>query len=148
MASARMLAELRRAEKARKPQRHSPRHRHFFPGCITCLALYKPIQNQIPYFILRSRQKHHEHFCSVIFQFPVSFFLTSYMNNFNWHSEPLNSNTIITANYKNTQNVRRFFQSHFGTNFKMNREFMAWLKTNAGKTLGDAIKAFENKKLP
>ncbi|MBB6498395.1 DUF6434 domain-containing protein [Pedobacter cryoconitis] len=68
------------------------------------------------------------------------------MDKFNWHSELLKGNTIITANYKNTQNVRRFFQSHFGTNFKMNREFMAWLKTNVGKTLGDAIREFENKK--
>ena len=69
------------------------------------------------------------------------------MNKFDWHSEALKDNTIITTSYKNTQNVRRFFQSHFGVNFKMNREFMAWLKTNVGKTLGDAIKAFENKDL-
>jgi len=54
------------------------------------------------------------------------------MNKFNWHSELLKGNTIITPDYKNTQNVRRFFQSHFGANFKMNREFMAWLKTNKG----------------
>jgi hypothetical protein len=69
------------------------------------------------------------------------------MNKFDWHSEALKDNTIITTSYKNTQNVRRFFQSHFGANFKMNREFMAWLKTNVGKTLGDAIKEFENKDL-
>jgi hypothetical protein len=72
-------------------------------------------------------------------------FLASYMNKFNWHSEQLKGSTIITADYKNTQNVRRFFQSHFGADFKMNREFMAWLKTNIGKTLADAIKEFENK---
>lgn len=67
------------------------------------------------------------------------------MNKFNWHADQLTDNTVITASYKNTQNVRRYFQSHFGPDFKMNRVFMAWLKDNVGKTLGDARTEFEER---
>lgn len=55
------------------------------------------------------------------------------MNIFDWHSETLSDETIITKNYKNTQNVRRYFQSHFGINWKNNTRFMAWLKKIRGK---------------
>lgn len=65
------------------------------------------------------------------------------MSNFDWHSEPLTDETIITKNYKNTQNVRRYFYSHFGNNWKNNRTFMAWLKENEGKALKDAVKEFK-----
>ncbi|MEO0636682.1 MAG: DUF6434 domain-containing protein [Pseudomonadota bacterium] len=57
---------------------------------------------------------------------------------FDWHSETLTPETIITDSYKNSQNVRRFFRSQMGDGFKFNIEFMAWMKANTGKTLGDA----------
>lgn len=64
------------------------------------------------------------------------------MEKFDWHSEPLTDETIITKTYKNTQNARRYFQSHFGTKWKNNRFFMAWFKDNEGKTLKDAVDEF------
>ena len=65
------------------------------------------------------------------------------MSKFNWHSEPLSDQTIITKDFKNTQNVRRYFQSHLGENWKNNRIFMAWLKENDGKTLKVAVEKFK-----
>jgi hypothetical protein len=47
---------------------------------------------------------------------------------FDWHSDPITSNTLITRSYRNTQNVRRFFLSQCGAHFKFDRSFMAWLK--------------------
>jgi len=57
---------------------------------------------------------------------------------FDWHCETLTPETPLTNSYKNTQNVRRFFKSQLGEGFKFNIEFMAWLKSNEGKTLADA----------
>ena len=58
---------------------------------------------------------------------------------FDWHSEPLSPDTVISDSYKNTQNVRRFFTEHCGTGFKFNRLFLAWMKDNTGKTLAEAV---------
>ncbi|MEQ8676033.1 MAG: DUF6434 domain-containing protein [Aggregatilineales bacterium] len=58
---------------------------------------------------------------------------------FDWHSEQLSAETIITDSYKNTQNVRRFMTMHIGKHFKFNIDFMAWMRANAGKTLGEAV---------
>ncbi|MEO0678679.1 MAG: DUF6434 domain-containing protein [Pseudomonadota bacterium] len=57
---------------------------------------------------------------------------------FDWHASELTDATILTDSYKNTQNVRRYFKSRLGERFKFNIEFMAWLRTNAGRTLGEA----------
>ncbi|MEW7007845.1 DUF6434 domain-containing protein [Lentilitoribacter sp. EG35] len=62
---------------------------------------------------------------------------------FDWHSEVLTAETQITDSYKNTQNVRRFFKEHVGASFKFNIEFMAWMKSNIGRTLGDAVNEYQ-----
>lgn len=59
---------------------------------------------------------------------------------FDWHSSVLSMDTIITDNYKNTQNVRQFFKEHLGEHFKFNVELLDWFKDNVGKTLGDAAR--------
>ncbi len=61
---------------------------------------------------------------------------------FDWHSAPLNHETLITDNYKNTQNVRRFFDVNTGEDFKFTIALMDWMKSNIGRTLGDAIGAY------
>lgn len=61
---------------------------------------------------------------------------------FDWHSEPLSPETVITDSYKNSQNVRRFFRAQVGEHFKFDRAFMAWMKSNVGKTLADAVDQF------
>lgn len=58
---------------------------------------------------------------------------------FNWHGATLTPNTIITDNYKNSQNARRFFKSHCGEKFHFSIPFMHWMKANTGKKLKDAV---------
>jgi hypothetical protein len=57
---------------------------------------------------------------------------------FDWHSSPIAPRTPITADYRNTQNVRRFFKARCGAHFKFDVPFMAWLKSGKVKTMGDA----------
>lgn len=63
-------------------------------------------------------------------------------SSFDWKSESLTLDTVITDNYKNTQNVRVFFKNQVGADFKFNIEFMEWIRANSGKTLRDACVAF------
>jgi hypothetical protein len=58
---------------------------------------------------------------------------------FDWHGAPLTPNTIISDNYKNSQNVRRFFKVHCVEKFHFSIPFMKWMKANTGKKLKDAI---------
>ena len=62
---------------------------------------------------------------------------------FDWHTAKLSLQTTITDNYKNTQNVRKFFETQLGKPFKFNVRFMNWMKSNSGKTLKDAIQEWE-----
>ncbi len=63
----------------------------------------------------------------------------------NWHSDTITQATIITPTYRNTQNVRRFFKAACGPAFKFDRPFMAWLKANPGKTLGEAAQEWTSR---
>jgi Domain of unknown function (DUF6434) len=60
------------------------------------------------------------------------------MASFDWHSEKITRSTPITASYRNTQNVRRFFKAQCGDAFKFDRAFMAWLKSGTPRTMGEA----------
>ena len=60
-------------------------------------------------------------------------------SNFDWHTGTLKFATIITDNYRNTEQVRAFFSDQLGKPFKFNVRFMDWMKKNVGKTLGDAL---------
>jgi Domain of unknown function (DUF6434)/SAP domain-containing new25 len=62
---------------------------------------------------------------------------------FDWHGAPLSRATPITPDYRNTQNVRRFFIAEIGRHFSFNIAFMAWMKANAGSTLGDAAEEWK-----
>jgi hypothetical protein len=57
---------------------------------------------------------------------------------FDWHGARITPRTPIGPDYRNTQNVRRFFRVQCGTHFKFDRPFMAWMKAGGGKTMGDA----------
>ncbi len=65
---------------------------------------------------------------------------------FDWHSELLTRNTLITDSYKNSQNVRRFFKQEIGSDFKFTIAFMDWIKTNVGQSLGSAIEEYHAQK--
>ena len=56
---------------------------------------------------------------------------------FDWHGSTITRHTVIDANYRNTQNVRRFLLAQCGQKFKLDREFMAWIGDGAVKNMGD-----------
>ncbi len=60
-------------------------------------------------------------------------------SNFDWHKALITEKTVITDNYRNTENVRSFFRDKLGKQFKFNVRFMDWMKSNIGKTMADAI---------
>ncbi len=68
---------------------------------------------------------------------------TQSKSKFDWNREELSLETELTDNYKNTENVRRFFEEQIGVQFKFDVKFMNWMKMNSGKTLGDAIVEWE-----
>ena len=71
------------------------------------------------------------------------------MKPFDWHGDPITRATPIAENYRNTQNVRRFFKAQCGDHFKFDCAFMAWMKGATNKTIGDAVKEWlrrENEK--
>ncbi len=59
------------------------------------------------------------------------------MAGFDWHSDPIDRQTIVTEKYKSTQNVRRFLKLQCGDCFKFDRPFMNWIKDGQPKTMGD-----------
>ncbi|MEE9430717.1 MAG: DUF6434 domain-containing protein [Melioribacteraceae bacterium] len=61
-----------------------------------------------------------------------------------WNNEELTLQTVITDNYKNTENVRIFFAGNIGKKFKFNVKFMNWMKLNIGLTLENAVKEWRN----
>ncbi len=65
------------------------------------------------------------------------------LSGFDWNRSPLTPGTLITDNYKNTEQVRNFFKKQIGEHFRFNTAFMSWMKENAGLTLQDAVKEWE-----
>jgi hypothetical protein len=61
------------------------------------------------------------------------------ISKFDWSKEKLSLDTLITDNYKNTENVRSFFSNVIGSHFKFNALFMRWMKQNVGETLETAV---------
>lgn len=55
---------------------------------------------------------------------------------------PLSLDANIPINYKNDQRHRAFFKTLIGEHFKFNVQFMDWMKTNPGRTYGDAVQAW------
>lgn len=58
---------------------------------------------------------------------------------FDWAKEPLTVETVITDSYKNSQNVRAFFEKQVGSSFSFSIDLMNFMKDNVGATLGDAV---------
>lgn len=59
------------------------------------------------------------------------------MARIDWHSHPLTRDTAVDADYRNTQNVRRFLRGQCGEDFVFDVPFMAWIKDGKPKTMGD-----------
>ena len=56
---------------------------------------------------------------------------------FDWHAHVITRATQVNADYRSTQNVRRFMRSQCGDAFTFDRPFMAWIKDGTPKTMGD-----------
>ncbi len=59
------------------------------------------------------------------------------MTKFDWHGASLTRETPVTADYRTTQNVRRFLAAQTGGDIRFDRTFMAWIRSGAPKTMGD-----------
>ena len=51
-------------------------------------------------------------------------------------------NTVIEPDIVCSQKHRAFFRKRIGKKFSFNVKFQKWLKSNAGRTYGDAISAY------
>ncbi|MES2070055.1 MAG: DUF6434 domain-containing protein [Pseudomonadota bacterium] len=59
--------------------------------------------------------------------------------NFDWHSSLITRATVVDIAYKNTQNVRRFMVLQCGSDFKFERDFIAWIRNGTQKSMGDVV---------
>lgn len=64
---------------------------------------------------------------------------------FDWHGAELTRATPVDANYKNSQNVRRFMLSECGEGFRFDRDLMAWIRNDIPKTLGDVVEEWKRR---
>ncbi|MET0612012.1 MAG: DUF6434 domain-containing protein [Pseudomonas caspiana] len=62
-----------------------------------------------------------------------------------WHSNSINRATPVDETYKNTQNVRRFMLEQCGETFKFDRDFMAWIRNEPPKTMGDVADEWQRR---
>lgn len=58
-------------------------------------------------------------------------------------SSEISEDTEITPDFVCSEQYRAFFKEHIGNSFSFNVTFQKWLKNNAGKTIGDAIAAYD-----
>lgn len=63
-------------------------------------------------------------------------------DNFAWATAELTPDTIITLGVSFGPNVRSFFKQEIGNKFVCHSDFMDWVKSNIGATLGDAAAAW------
>ena len=61
---------------------------------------------------------------------------------FNWSKEALSKATIITNSVSFGPNVRNWFKGQIGPKFVCHGDFMDWVRSNLGSTLGDAVDAW------
>jgi hypothetical protein len=62
---------------------------------------------------------------------------------FKWASAILSPQTVITDNVSFGPNVRTFLASQIGPQFVCSSDFMDWVRVNNGRTLGDAVEAWQ-----
>lgn len=70
---------------------------------------------------------------------PISKPKIAVVSKFDWSKEILSLDTVITDSYKNSQNVRLFFEKQVGHQFHFSIDLMKFMKSNSGKMLKDAV---------
>lgn len=63
-------------------------------------------------------------------------------SDFDWAKAKLRPSTLITDNVAFGPNFRRFMREQLGGRFTCSSPFMAWVRANPGRTLGEAISAY------
>jgi hypothetical protein len=61
-----------------------------------------------------------------------------------WHTATLTHETIIAADFRVTQNVRRFVHQQ-EPDFTFSRDFRAWIMAHIGMTMSDLIAEADNR---
>ena len=56
--------------------------------------------------------------------------------------KPIQTDTLIEEHFVCSETHRAFFKENIGSSFSFNVAFQKWLKSNAGKTYGQAIEAY------
>lgn len=56
---------------------------------------------------------------------------------FDWHSDLIDRDIKVTADFENTQNVRRFMRQTCGAHFRFDQKFIDWIEDPSDKTMGD-----------
>jgi len=59
------------------------------------------------------------------------------MARFDWHKGPIDRETRVDADYRSTQNVRRFLTAECAATTTLPRDFVAWIRSGPPKTIGD-----------
>lgn len=60
-----------------------------------------------------------------------------------WSNMSLSMKTTITADISFGPNLRSFFKTKIGKKFVCHSDFMDWVRSNTGSTLGDAVQAWQ-----
>lgn len=55
-------------------------------------------------------------------------------------------NTLITPEFRGSQNNRQLFRQHLGNDFRFNARLMSWIRANVGKTYREAINEYKRLK--
>jgi Domain of unknown function (DUF6434)/SAP domain-containing new25 len=64
-----------------------------------------------------------------------------------WRQRVLSCDTVITLDYTNGPATRAFFLEQCGEGFRLTIPFMAWMRANAGRTLGEAAAEWKRQTL-
>jgi hypothetical protein len=56
---------------------------------------------------------------------------------FDWHGGHITRETPVDRHYRSTQNMRRFLTRECGADFKFDHDFMAWIRNDTRKNMGD-----------
>lgn len=66
---------------------------------------------------------------------------------FSWSKAALRPDTVIDASVSFGPNFRHFMRSQIGEQFSCHSDFMDWVRANVGKTLADAVIAWQQLEL-
>lgn len=91
-------------------------------------------------FTILDRLAHHRDTGELVF--PGETNVPRRTSTFDWKTDELDDDTVITDSYRNTQNVRRYFTERVGSGFRFSIGLMEWIDNNHGRTLGDAVDTY------